>query len=93
MERLINSGTFAWTHSAISGLTPFIDVLTSEDIHELVTAAEINSQIGAIITDEDVYTFFSKLLEIGQAGGNINPDDQKVLQKLLEPPKIDVDLD
>jgi predicted nucleic acid-binding protein len=90
IENLINSGSFAWTHSAISGLTPFIDVLTSEDIHELVAAAQNNSQIEAIITDEDVHTFFSKLLQIGQADGSIDPDDEKALQKLLEPPKTEL---
>ncbi len=91
MENLIDSASFAWTHVAISRLSPFIDVLTSEDIHELVAAAENNSQIEAIITDDDVHTFFSKLLQIGQADGSINPDDYKALQKLLEPPKTDVD--
>jgi hypothetical protein len=91
MENLMNSGSFAWTHSALSGLTPFIDVLTAEDIHDLITAAKNNSQIWAIITDDDVHAFFYKLLQIGQAGGSINPDDQNTLQELLEPPKSDLD--
>ena len=93
MESLMNSGNFAWTHFSIRRLTPFIDVLTSEDIHELVAAAESNSQIWAIITDEDVYAFFSKLLQIDQTGGSINPDDQKALQKLLAPPESEIDLE
>jgi ribosomal protein S20 len=93
MERLMESWSFASTHSSISGLTPFIDVLTSEDIHELVTAAANNPQISAIITDDDVYTFFSKLLQIGQTKGTITHDDQKALKMLLEPPTTDADLD
>ncbi len=83
IERLKTSGSFASTHSAIRGLTPFLDVLTSEDIHELVTAAEVNPQITWITSDADVRGFYSKLLEIGQAGGYIDPDDQQVLQRYL----------
>jgi hypothetical protein len=56
-------------------------------------AAENNSQIGAIISYKDVYAFFSKLFQIGQTGGRIKPDDEKALQKLLEPTKNDVDFE
>jgi hypothetical protein len=84
LEKLTMSGNFATTHAAVDGLTPFIGVLTSEDIHELVEAAANNSQITWILSDQDVHDFYSKLLAIEQSGGEIDPDDKKRLKALLQ---------
>jgi predicted nucleic acid-binding protein len=62
IENLILSGNFASTHAAIEKLTPFVEVLTKEDVEKLATAAVSNSQITWIASDEDVYNFYRAIL-------------------------------
>ncbi|HEU0048597.1 MAG TPA: PIN domain-containing protein, partial [Nitrososphaera sp.] len=63
IDRLKLSGTFAATHVAIGELGPFTDTLTLDEIEELVEAAQMNSQIAWISTDEDVRQFYEPLPE------------------------------
>lgn len=63
IDRLINSGAFATTHSAIALLEPFLPSLTEEETEELVQGALSNSQVNLIMNDTDVKQFFRRLLE------------------------------
>ncbi len=61
VTKLMEAGSFQSTHSAISELEDVYNELTFEDALLLLTAATINFQITAILTDDDVKTFYQKL--------------------------------
>jgi len=63
INRLKSSGSFEQTHTAVSKLTEFADLLTVAEIDDLVDAALDNSQIRWISTDDDVKVFFQKIVE------------------------------
>jgi len=79
IECLINSGSFAVTHSAISGLQPFVDVLTPAEIAELIKAAESNPQVGWIAQDPDVRAFYSRIIDILYLAGKIDVQEHSRL--------------
>lgn len=60
VERLVNTNSFAETHQAIRRLSRFSE-FTPEQIHALVEAANSNSQIRAIMEDDDVFGFYDGL--------------------------------
>jgi hypothetical protein len=62
IQRLASSGSFATTHSAIASLSKVSD-FSAQQVEQLIEAAELNSQIGWIMGDDDVYNFYSMLLE------------------------------
>lgn len=62
MQMLIDSGSFATTHGAISRLEYFRGMLRRSDAERLIRAAVDNAQIRWIATDSDVFAFFSSLL-------------------------------
>lgn len=64
VRELINSGSFANTHSMTSSLSGYIQYLSNQDIIDLVGASTENSQIYSISTDEDVKEFFISLFEL-----------------------------
>src|SRR5438270_9684333 len=77
IDRLKNSGSFATTHAAIAELMPFADALTTEEIQELLEAAEMNGQIGLISADEDISNFFAPLLESQHDNRRLTDDEYK----------------
>jgi hypothetical protein len=62
IQMLVNSGSFASTHAAISHLALFRTMLRRTDAERLIGAAVVNDQIRWIATDSDVYAFFASLL-------------------------------
>jgi predicted nucleic acid-binding protein len=85
IDKLITSPNFATTHSAIEGLTPFLETLTAEDISELFRALETNSQVGWIASDPDVRMFYSRILEISERVGAMDDDQRARVRTFLEP--------
>jgi len=63
IDTLVNSGSFATTHSAIEALNPYIHFLSDEQILKIFQACIDNSQIRLIMTDDDVKQFVSTLYE------------------------------
>jgi predicted nucleic acid-binding protein len=61
VQSLEESGSFASTHGAIARLAS-CNGFSNKQIHRLVTAAEENSQVGAIVYDQDLDDFYSSLL-------------------------------
>jgi hypothetical protein len=72
IRRLIDSGSFARTHSAISALSVYTE-FTQQEAKDLVAAAVSNSQIRAIAQDSDVNDFFATLVETHR--DRLDPDD------------------
>jgi hypothetical protein len=62
MQMLIDSGSFATTHAAVSLLSRFRSMLRRSDAERLIRAAVDNDQIRWIATDSDVYAFFVSVL-------------------------------
>lgn len=62
IEELIQSGSFDATHNAIARLSAYPDFADSQ-IRELIEAAIYNNQISWISKDDDVSTFFFKLIK------------------------------
>jgi predicted nucleic acid-binding protein len=63
IKALIESGSWAATHSAIAQLAPFSVDLTAEEAKELFQALIQNPEIHAIATDGDVEGFYQGLLQ------------------------------
>ncbi|MBF0275288.1 MAG: DUF4935 domain-containing protein [Nitrospinae bacterium] len=63
ISNLLHSGAFATTHSAIEALNPYAHFLSDDEIVRILEATIDNSQISAIIRDEDVKQFISTLYE------------------------------
>lgn len=61
VNELINSGSFATTHSMVSSLTTYIKYLSDQQIVDIIEASTNNSQIYSIATDEDIKEFFLSL--------------------------------
>jgi len=60
--QLVDSGNFTTTHSAVANLNTFLQHLTKQDAERLFRAANDNSQIRWIISDEDVNDFYLSLV-------------------------------
>lgn len=63
IKNLIDSCSFATTHSAIENLTPYLPYLSDDEILKIFNASLDNSQIRMIITDDDVKQFISTIYE------------------------------
>jgi predicted nucleic acid-binding protein len=93
---LSNSGTFASTHIRIAKLNKF-EEFTLEQIERLIEITYENPQVGWIIDDGDVHSFYSKLLD--KYGNGLKPEDLATLEALVEkgkpkkPAKADIDDD
>ncbi|WP_164118164.1 PIN domain-containing protein [Sphingorhabdus sp. Alg239-R122] len=62
IDKLVNSESFESTHSAVEGLSLFLDDLSWEEADTILTASVNNSQIWWIGNDPDVRSLFSKLI-------------------------------
>jgi len=71
IQKLINSGSFAATHAAVSLLDPNISFLTSEEAEQVVHGALSNSQVAWIVSDADVESFLMKMLK--EHGESLKP--------------------
>jgi len=60
-DKLINSESFAETHSSIDSLTPYMHFLSDNEIIQILQATINNGQIGSILSDNDVKQFISNL--------------------------------
>lgn len=78
IRALVNSGTFASTHSAISKLQKYAEFNKSQ-ANELVQICFTNDQVGWILSDQDVNDFYKVLLN---NHGEILEEDLK--NKLIE---------
>jgi hypothetical protein len=63
ISKLVHSGNFATTHSAIALLLPHIPFLTAQQAEQVVQGGLSNTQVAWIISDADVEAFFMKLYE------------------------------
>jgi len=63
IEALVTSPTFRATHEAIAKLEQLRPTINRTEAERLLEAAIDNSQIALIASDDDVYAFFSALLE------------------------------
>lgn len=62
IQSLLFSRSFATTHALISSLSNYSD-WTEQQLEELFKACAENSQINWILCDDDVFEFYSRLLE------------------------------
>tara|TARA_R110002167_G_C12669020_1_gene650558 strand:- start:561 stop:1538 length:978 start_codon:yes stop_codon:yes gene_type:complete len=62
IKSLINSSDFAATHSAISKLSKYAEFNKSQ-VNEIIQIGLSNSQVNWIICDQDVYEFYSALID------------------------------
>lgn len=62
VQELINTCSFAATHEAVRKVLPIINLLSEEEITMIANAANDNSQISAIMCDEDVNEFYKLIL-------------------------------
>lgn len=62
IQSLVNSGSFASTHSAIAQLSKYVEFNKSQ-VNELVQIVDSNTQVGWIICDQDVYDFYCNLVK------------------------------
>ena len=81
IDALVNSGTFAMTHAAITQLSPYIDFLTEEQAEEIVQGALSNSQVAWIASDSDVEDSLQKMLEVH--GKALSATQRKRLEEAL----------
>jgi hypothetical protein len=78
----VASRNFSQTHAAVAALRRFAEFTTSE-LNDIVNAAISNNQIAWIITDIDVKSFLTKV--INGKEDKIDPDSLAALQALLTP--------
>lgn len=63
VENLCSSGSFASTHAHISTLTPYLPLLTQDQLEALADATTYNIQIAWILGDADVEEFYTEVLK------------------------------
>lgn len=61
IEKLVNSPNFITTHGVIAMMNKYTD-WTATQIENLCSAVVDNTQVGRILGDDDVFEFFSRLL-------------------------------
>lgn len=61
IKKLVNSDSFSETHDAISNLRPLFQDIKWIDAHLLLISALENNQIGWIISDDDVKSFYREI--------------------------------
>jgi hypothetical protein len=96
IEALAQSGTFATTHLIIEKLNE-IAGFSSAQVEQLIQIAQKNTQVAWIMSDLDVLSFYTRLLN--EHGNNISIESRKALTQLLseeekkkEPKEVDDDI-
>jgi len=64
IQQLVNSESFQQTHRAVAKLSQLIPTITVDDADRLFNAATTNQQIGWIISDPDVRSFYVAVLNM-----------------------------
>ncbi|HDR9086304.1 TPA: DUF4935 domain-containing protein [Burkholderia vietnamiensis] len=64
IQALEQSGSFATTHEAIAALKEFQDSFKTKEVERLFETALGNNQVGWIITDSDVNSFYMRLFSL-----------------------------
>lgn len=82
IQKLSDSGSFYSTHLAIAQLNKFND-FTPAEVEDLIEIAILNGQVGAIMTDVDVASFYAKQVDANK--DKIDPGAIKMLNELLYP--------
>ncbi|PAP91405.1 PIN domain-containing protein [Mesorhizobium wenxiniae] len=82
IQRLGLSGSFYSTHMAIAKLSQF-ELFTPEEFEDLINIACNNGQVGMIMADNDVKSFYGKLLE--KLGDSIPKLSREALEAMLNP--------
>lgn len=90
VENLVNSGSFASTHSAIERLGLIADSLSWQDAERIFNAGITNSQINWIGSDGDVRNFYQSLIK--KYGHKLEDSTQSLLVKYFSEISLD-DLD
>jgi predicted nucleic acid-binding protein len=80
IEKLARSGSFATTHLVIENLNNIGD-FSDAQVEQLIEIAELNNQVGWIVTDSDVSAFYRRLLERHES--TISQEKREVLRNLL----------
>ncbi|WP_342658247.1 PIN domain-containing protein [Sphingomonas sp. NY01] len=95
INRLIESGSFAMTHLAVSQLQPFSDALTANDAGKLVRGGLDNDQVRWIAGDSDVRAFYTSLLDrfTGQLDFGLEADADDAFRAKPIPDLSDEDID
>ncbi|MBD8631436.1 DUF4935 domain-containing protein [Oxalobacteraceae sp. CFBP 8755] len=62
VDSLVDSRSFAQTHSTIAKLKYYLPAINDTDAERLLNAAVSNDQVRWVATDSDIYSFFSRLL-------------------------------
>ena len=88
IERLSGSGSFATTHSVIASLSAITE-FSKPQVEELVEIAKLNSQVYWIMSDNDVHSFYSLLLD--KYGDLMEGASREKLSSLLNPPSDHLD--
>lgn len=89
VARLVESWSFATTHQLIAQLRQ-IPSFTARQVRDLVAALD-NSQVGGIITDDDVNSFYRWLAETHSE--YLTDSDLAALRAMLTPPTFDAGAD
>lgn len=82
IQKLNDSGSFYSTHLAIAQLNKFND-FTPDEVEDLIEIAILNNQVGGIMTDADVGSFYAK--QVDAKKDMIDPGAIKMLNELLYP--------
>lgn len=61
VSALVSSGSFSRTHSAVADLIDLVSLLSPQHLESLNQAAEANSQVNWLLSDDDVKEFFDAL--------------------------------
>ena len=89
IRTLKESGSYSETHIIIKDLVSFL-VFSDADILELLKIAQENSQVGGIIKDNDVESFYASLAI--NKSHDLSTDTKKQLKKWLKENNIDIEL-
>ncbi|CAG9229186.1 PIN domain-containing protein [Burkholderia vietnamiensis] len=79
IEALEQSGSFATTHEAIAALNEFQDSFKTKEVERIFEAALSNSQVGWIITDSDVDSFYTRLFS-----RHLSHIDTAIVDRMIE---------
>lgn len=80
IEKLARSGSFATTHAVVGALLTQTG-FTTQQAEEIISIAQLNSQIGWIVTDTDVAELYKKIS--AEHGDNVSAESKKILDEIM----------